>query len=1221
MTTGEIMAQYRFLVLSIGALLDASTDVILEKYWDDRIGPRLELQYYFGTEFQYCCSTDFHYCYGTDFHYCYGIKSVPILNITWFEGRANCPVEYRGSEYWAILSEKRNQASRVKDASTSDSVREDMDESADSEGDATVQERRPETGPLRSEESDDHVSRELALVQRERELIERERQLLQREREMARSVSASSNAASASGGVRNLKDLLPEFDATENTFWRWKHQLELLRNSYQLDDNSARILISSRLRGRALTWFYSKAEHLMLSIEDLLGEMTRMFDLRPGKLSLRKEFEARAWKTAEPFCDYYHDKIILANRVPIDEDELLDYLIEGITDIRLQNQARIMNFKSKTMLLEAFENVSLENKRYSDPKLKKTGPQSSAKTESAKAKPTRCYKCRETGHIATHCKNPLSAEKRTCFVCGSTEHLARSCPERKQATVSEVKEKSAQSTSTNIIEMEQNSELPRPYLINVKISSSNKNDSVDTFTIDAIIDSGSPISLVRDSVVSAASCNPVNEDTSRFCGINGSRLKILRIFYGNVEVQSVCTKIKFYTVPDDTIAFRMLLGRDFLACPSLRITLGDTVEIESVCESNSEQVLNIALKKHEPDFEMNIVLKHDQPITSRPRRLSFADKEVLQKILDRLIKENIIRPSNSAYASPIVLHGIRPSDENIESVLNYPVPRNAGEVRRFVGLASYFRRFVPNFSLLAKPLYDLNKKDASFAFGVAEHEAFETLKRHLASRPVLAIYSPHADTELHCDASASGYGGILLQKQSEGAWKPISFWSQRTTPTEAKYHSYELECLAVVYALKRFHIYLAGQKFKIVTDCDSFRLTLNKKDINPRISRWALFLQNYNYEIEHRPGKRMAHVDALSRCHSVLVLEGSTFERTLSICQDRDAEILKIRERLEEGEVKHYELRDGLVYRKDNDKKLLFFVYWFPRLREKVKEHIANCLRCIEFSPISGKAEGFLHNVPKEKLPFMTIHIDHLGPLEKTAKNYRHILIIIDAFTKFTRTYPCKSTTTDESIKCLRDYFRAYSKPKRLISDRVSTPRANGQVERFNRTIAPMLAKLSETPSKWDRVLNDVEYSLNNTVCRATGKTPSQLLFGVDQKGKANDSLREILNPDVNRDLEEIRNHASANIEALQLQNEKRYNLRRKAAREYKVGDYIEIRNIETTPGINKKLLPKFKGPYIVKAVLDHDRYVVSDIDGFHLTQRPYTSIVAPDQMRPYIHS
>lgn len=263
-------------------------------------------------------------------------------------------------------------------------------------------------------------------------------------------------------------------------------------------------------------------------------------------------------------------------------------------------------------------------------------------------------------------------------------------------------------------------------------------------------------------------------------------------------------------------------------------------------------------------------------------------------------------------------------------------------------------------------------------------------------------------------------------------------------------------------------------------------------------------------------------------------------------------------------------------------------VYWFPRMRDKVREYINNCLKCIEFSPPSGRAEGYLHNIPKENLPFATIHIDHMGPLEKTGKGYRHLLVIIDAFTKFIRLYPCKSTTTEESIRHLCEYFRAYSKPKRLISDRgtcftsdafkkylksnnidhilvaVSTPRANGQVERFNRIITPMLAKSSETPCKWDRALERVEYSLNNTVCRATGETPARLLFGVEQRGDSNDSLRSLINLNDNseRDLDLWREKAQANISETQHKNEIRYNLRRKPAREYKVGDYVEIQRL-----------------------------------------------------------
>lgn len=152
------------------------------------------------------------------------------------------------------------------------------------------------------------------------------------------------------------------------------------------------------------------------------------------------------------------------------------------------------------------------------------------------------------------------------------------------------------------------------------------------------------------------------------------------------------------------------------------------------------------------------------------------------------------------------------------------------------------------------------------------------------------------------------------------------YFSKCTTKAEASYHSFELECLAVVYAIQRFHIYLAGIKFKILTDCDSFRLTLSKQNVNPRISRWALFLQSYDYTIEHRPGSKMSHVDALSRCYAIFVLEGNTFERILSIKQDQDSAIKKLREQLEITESKFFELRDRLVYRKAKSGKLLFYV-------------------------------------------------------------------------------------------------------------------------------------------------------------------------------------------------------------------------------------------------------------------------------------------------------
>lgn len=139
------------------------------------------------------------------------------------------------------------------------------------------------------------------------------------------------------------------------------------------------------------------------------------------------------------------------------------------------------------------------------------------------------------------------------------------------------------------------------------------------------------------------------------------------------------------------------------------------------------------------------------------------------------------------------------------------------------------------------------KKGATFEFKQRQLDAFKTLKDKLIEAPILSIYSPNDITELHCDASSQGFGAVLLQRKADNRFHPIFYFSKRTTEVESRYHSYELETLAIIYALKRFRIYLQGIPFKIVTDCSALVMTLNKKDINPRIARWALELQNFDY--------------------------------------------------------------------------------------------------------------------------------------------------------------------------------------------------------------------------------------------------------------------------------------------------------------------------------------------------------------------------------------
>lgn len=140
---------------------------------------------------------------------------------------------------------------------------------------------------------------------------------------------------------------------------------------------------------------------------------------------------------------------------------------------------------------------------------------------------------------------------------------------------------------------------------------------------------------------------------------------------------------------------------------------------------------------------------------------------------------------------------------------------------------------------------------------------FELLKKELTSPPVLHIYNPVVETKLHTDTSSHGFGAILLQKQKTDNLAPIAYYSKATSEIENKYHSYELETLAIVKAIERFHVYLRGIHFRIVTDCNSLVMAMKKININPKIARWSLALQNYKFELVHRTSDKMVHVDCL----------------------------------------------------------------------------------------------------------------------------------------------------------------------------------------------------------------------------------------------------------------------------------------------------------------------------------------------------------------------
>ncbi|KMQ87901.1 hypothetical protein RF55_12692 [Lasius niger] len=157
-----------------------------------------------------------------------------------------------------------------------------------------------------------------------------------------------------------MLELVGFFDGSAGTFRKWEQQVGLLcaTCTYHLDDDRAKLLVSNKLKGKAKNWFQAE-NTIIISLDEIMDGFRKMYDHHPLRVALRKKFEAREWKSSENFADYFHDKIILAKDVPIDEEEMVDYLIDGIPSDHLQDLARMKEFSRKEEMLRVFEKVSL----------------------------------------------------------------------------------------------------------------------------------------------------------------------------------------------------------------------------------------------------------------------------------------------------------------------------------------------------------------------------------------------------------------------------------------------------------------------------------------------------------------------------------------------------------------------------------------------------------------------------------------------------------------------------------------------------------------------------------------------------------------------------------------------------------------------------------------------------------------------------------------------
>lgn len=177
-------------------------------------------------------------------------------------------------------------------------------------------------------------------------------------------IEANPRSAQPRINMSAIVELLATFDGTTGNYETWEKQLRLLKRTYGLDDEHTKILAGMRLKGRALEWLHSRPELIEVSVEALLCELKTMFDHRPSKILLRKKFEERVWKKGETFGEYVHQKIILGNLMPVDEEEVVEYIIDDIPDRILRDQARVSGLRTKTALLEAFERITLWERKH-----------------------------------------------------------------------------------------------------------------------------------------------------------------------------------------------------------------------------------------------------------------------------------------------------------------------------------------------------------------------------------------------------------------------------------------------------------------------------------------------------------------------------------------------------------------------------------------------------------------------------------------------------------------------------------------------------------------------------------------------------------------------------------------------------------------------------------------------------------------------------------------
>jgi len=593
--------------------------------------------------------------------------------------------------------------------------------------------------------------------------------------------------------------------------------------------------------------------------------------------------------------------------------------------------------------------------------------------------------------------------------------------------------------------------------------------------------------------------------------------------------------------------------------------------------------------------------------------------------------------------------GIRTDPEKTKAIAQWPTPTTVKQIRQFIGLASWYRRFIRDFSTTAAPLTSMTRKNAKWKWGSEEDTAFRKLKQALTSAPILACPDFERPFTVQTDASTSGLGVVLSQEFEEGE-RVIAYASRTLNNAEKNYSATELECLAVVWGIRHLRGYLEGYAFTVVTDHQALRWLQKMDSPTGRLGRWALELQQYTFNVQYRRGSLNRVADALSRRPHVNVIRPTR-------CPWYTRQIRKITERPED--YPEYEIRRGRLFRHilhsndfketpseeqwkecvPRDQRLATLrrlhddptaghlgtaktlaraarLYYWPGMFSDVTRYVRACRNCLAHKSSQMRPAGLMH-ASAVKAPWEQVTIDLVGPLPRSTNGHAWLLVMQDRFTKWVELSPLRRATAPAVTEKLTErIIYRHGCPRIIISDNgkqftarqtqrmlhsfgiqqrtapVHAPHCN-PVERTNKTVKTMISQYVDRNHKlWDRYLNALQYAYNTARHEATGYTPAYLNHGRELCSPLPEDQRRqnfSMTPDANRRaLEDAFEIVRTNLARAFDRQEKYYNLRRRAWKPV-VGDMVwkRLHTLSSKKdAYNAKLAPKYIGPLEVRKII-----------------------------------